>query len=159
MGLSLKLHYGKSYIGIFKDIGITESEKFVDVQHSDLVAEHIGGTASKTAKIIKKAEGGVLFVDEAYTLCSFSEHDFGKEAGETLTVSKNNNVIPNIENPIMIFAGYKEHMDGFLKMNPGLMRRVKTVLNFADFFSEECCDIIKCKILQQTIRMPLGIEK
>ena len=57
MDLSLKLHYGKSYIGIFKDINITENEKFVGVQRSDLVAEHIGGTASKTVKIIKKAEG------------------------------------------------------------------------------------------------------
>ena len=113
MGLSLKLHYGKSYIGIFKDIGITESEKFVDVQHSDLVAEHIGGTASKTAKIIKKAEGGVLFVDEAYTLCSPSERDFGKEAVETLMANMNNNVNPDIKNAIMIFAGYKEQMNDF----------------------------------------------
>ena len=56
MGLSLIIHYDKSYIGIFKHIGSTESEKVVEVQVSDLVAEHIGGTASKTAKIIKKAE-------------------------------------------------------------------------------------------------------
>ena len=56
MGLSLIIHYHKSYIGICKHIGITESEKVVEVQVSDLVAEHIGGTASKTAKIIKKAE-------------------------------------------------------------------------------------------------------
>ena len=57
MDLSLIIHYDKSYIGIFKDIGITESEKAAEVQRSDRVAEHIGGTASKTAKIIKKAEG------------------------------------------------------------------------------------------------------
>ena len=56
MDLSLIIHYHKSYIGIFKHIGITESEKVVEIQVSDLVAEHIGGTASKTAKIIKKAE-------------------------------------------------------------------------------------------------------
>ena len=56
MGLSLIIHYHKSYIGIFKHIGIKKKKKVVEVQVSDLVAEHIGGTASKTAKIIKKAE-------------------------------------------------------------------------------------------------------
>ena len=59
----------------------------------------------------------------------------------------------------MIFAGYKEQLNDFLKMNPGLTRRVKTVLNFADFTPEELCDITKCKILQQSIRVLLGIEK
>ena len=67
MDLSLIIDYDKSYIGVFKDIGITESEKVVEVQPSDLVAEYIGGTASKTAKIIKKCERSVLLVDEAYT--------------------------------------------------------------------------------------------
>ena len=59
----------------------------------------------------------------------------------------------------MIFAGYKEQLNDFLKMNPGLTRRVKTVLNFADFTPEELCDITKCKILQQSTGVPLGIEK
>ena len=57
MDLSLIIHYDKSYIGLFKDIGIPESEKVVGVQRSDLVVDHIGGIASKTAKVIKKAEG------------------------------------------------------------------------------------------------------
>ena len=59
----------------------------------------------------------------------------------------------------MIFAGYKEQMNDFLKMNPGLRRCVKTGLNFADFTPEELCDITKSKILQQSNRVPLGIEK
>ena len=58
MNLRLIIHYDKSYIGIFKDIGITESEKVVEVQRSDFVAEHIGSTASKTTKIIKRSEEG-----------------------------------------------------------------------------------------------------
>ena len=56
---------------------------------------------------------GVLFLDEAYTLCSPSESDFGKKAKETLMVNMNNNINRNIKNPIMIFAGYKEQMNGF----------------------------------------------
>ena len=100
-----------------------------------------------------------MFVDEAYTLCSPSERDFGKETVETLMAYMNNNVNPRIKNPIMILAKYKEQMNDFLKMNPGLTRRVKTVLNFADFTPEDLCDITKCKILQQSIRVPLAIEK
>ena len=71
----------------------------------------------------------------------------------------NNNVNPNIKNLIMIFAGYKEQMNAFLKINLCLTRRVKTVLNFANFTPEKLRDITKCKILQQSIRLPLGIEK
>ena len=72
----------------------------------------------------------------------------------------NNNVNPNIKNAIIeIFTGYKEQMNDFLKKNPGLTRRVKTVLNFANFTPEELCDTTKCKILQQFIWVLLGIEK
>ena len=138
-------------------------KKLLQVLRSDLITERIGGTISKSAKIIKKAEGGALFVDEAYTLCSPAppppKRDFGKEAVETLMANMNNNENPNIKNPIMIFARYKEQMNDFLKMNPGLTRRVKTVLNFENVTPEELCDITKCKILQQFIRVPLGIAK
>ena len=78
---------------------------------------------------------------------------------ETLMASMNNNVNPNSKNPTMIFAGYKEQMNDFLKIDPCLKRRVKTVLNFADFTPEELHDITECKILQQSIRVSLGIEK
>ena len=100
-----------------------------------------------------------MFVDQAYNLCSPSERDFGKEAVETPMANINNNVNPNIKNPIMIFAGYKEQMSAFLKINLCLTRRVKTVLNFANFPPEKLRDITKCKILQQSIRLPIGIEK
>ena len=71
----------------------------------------------------------------------------------------NNNVNPKFKNPVMIVAGYKEQMNDFLRMNPGPTRLVKTVLNFDEFTSEELYDITKCKILQQSIRVPLDIEK
>ena len=103
---------------------------------------------AKLQKSLRKLSGVscLLFVDEAYTLCSPSERDFGKEAVETLMAYMNNNVNPNIKNPIMIFAGYKEQMNDFLRMNPGLTRRVKIVLNFADFTPKDLCDItnVKC---------------
>ena len=66
--------------GIFKDLGIIKRNHLVEVQRSDLVAKYIGATAQKTEIEIKEAEGGVLFVDEAYRLCSDSEKDFGKES-------------------------------------------------------------------------------
>ena len=121
-------------------------KKLLQVLRSDLITERIGGTISKSAKIIKKAEGGALFVDEAYTLCSPTPPP---------------PPLPSaiLERRLMIFARYKEQMNDFLKMNPGLTRRVKTVLNFENVTPEELCDITKCKILQQFIRVPLGIAK
>ena len=115
MVLRLVIHYHKSYLGIFKDIGIKESEKVMKVQRIDFIREHIGGTASKTAKIIKKAERGVSFVNEHTPYPPPSERDFGKESVEMLMANINNNVNPKIKNPIMIFAGYKEQINGFLK--------------------------------------------
>ena len=84
------------------------------VQRSDPIAEYNGGTTRKITKIIKNAEGCVLFVDETYTLCSPSKPNFGKETVETLMVNMNNNANRNIKNNIMIFVGYKEQMNDLM---------------------------------------------
>ena len=78
-------------LGVFKDLGIIKHEKVVEVQRSDLVADHIGGTAQKTAKALKRAEGGLFFLDEAYRLYSSSEKDYGKEALETIMAQMTKN--------------------------------------------------------------------
>ena len=92
------------------------------------MAEHIGGTNAKTKKILKKAEGRVLFVDEAYTLSSTSAKDYGKEAIEAMMTKMNANIDWKTKNPIFIFAGYLCEMEDFLRVNPGLSRRIPNVL-------------------------------
>ena len=92
--------------GIFKDIGIIDHDTVIEVQRSDLVAEHIGGTNAKTEKMLKKAEGRVLIVDEAYTLSSTSGKDYGKEAVEAMMAKMNANIDGKTKNPTFIFARY-----------------------------------------------------
>lgn len=146
---------------MFKDLGFINEEKFIEVQRSDLVADHIGGTAQKTEKVIKRAEGGVLFVDEAYRLCSASERDYGREAMETIMDKMNANVNPKIKNPIFIFAGYKKEMEEqFLTINPGLPRRLnKTKVTFENFKPNELADITKKKLIDQKRKFPHDIDE
>ena len=114
MDLSLIIHYDKSYLGIFKDIPIRESEKlwrYSVVNSSRNIWEAPQAKLWKSLRKLRRR--GVLFVDETYTLCAPSARDFGKEAVETLMANVNNNVNPKIKNPVMIVAGYKEQMNDF----------------------------------------------
>lgn len=109
------------------------------------MGQYIGATAQKTEKMIKKAEGGVLFVDEAYRLCPNSEKDFGREAIETIMAR----MTPSDgEQTIFIFAGYRKEMEEFVQINAGLMRRIKTRLYFENFTAEALSHITKIKMMK-----------
>ena len=93
-------------------IGVTTKNKLVEVQRSELVAEHIGGTVPKTMAAINKASGGVLFIDEAYRLSSVSGKDYGREAIETLMAQMTDSLCL-----VMIFVGYDIEMVQFININ------------------------------------------
>ncbi|WP_047154143.1 AAA family ATPase [Aneurinibacillus tyrosinisolvens] len=114
---------------LFKDMGILEKGHLIEVERADLVGEYIGHTASKTRDIIKKALGGVLFIDEAYSLVRGGEKDFGKECIDTLIKSLED----DRKQLIVILAGYNEEMDYFLSCNPGLPSRFPIKLDFPDY--------------------------
>jgi SpoVK/Ycf46/Vps4 family AAA+-type ATPase len=118
---------------IFKALGILERGHLVECDRQSLVAGYIGQTAIKTQAMIDKAIGGVLFIDEAYSLLSGSDNDFGKEAIETL--------LKQMEDRrgefIVITAGYPSNMHYFLEANPGLKSRFDKVLHFEDYSAEE----------------------
>lgn len=118
---------------IFHDIGILTKGHLVEAERADLVGEYIGHTAQKTKELIKKSLGGILFVDEAYTLAQGGEKDFGKEAVATLVKSMED----NRDNIIIILAGYCREMDEFLNSNPGLRSRFPVQIDFADYDREE----------------------
>lgn len=122
---------------LFKDMGILEKGHLVEVERADLVGEYIGHTASKTRDIIKKALGGVLFIDEAYSLVRGGEKDFGKECIDTLIKSLED----NRKQLIVILAGYNEEMDAFLSSNPGLPSRFPIQLDFPDYTLHQLLDI------------------
>ena len=123
------------------DAGVFDKDKFkfVEVSEADLVAEYIGQTAPKTTEVLKKATGGILFIDEAYTLNKKKSlgANFGQEAIDTIL-----KYMEDHRSEIMIvFAGYTKEMEQFLKTNPGLKSRVPNEFDFEDYTPEETVEI------------------
>lgn len=122
---------------ILKNMNILSTGKFIEVSREDLVGKYVGHTAIKTAEKIKEAEGGILFIDEAYSLVSESGVDYGHEAINTL-VKKMEDLRENL---VVIFAGYPKEMSRFINMNPGLKDRIQFKLEFADYKPQELLEI------------------
>lgn len=122
---------------IFKEMGILSKGHMIEVERADLVGEFIGHTAQKTRELLKKANGGVLFVDEAYSLARGGEKDFGKEAIDVLVKAMEDNKYDFI----CILAGYTNEMDAFLEINPGLPSRFPIQILFQDYTVEELLQI------------------
>ena len=128
---------------IYRSLGILSKGQLVEVDRSGLVAGYVGQTALKTQKVIEKAMGGVLFVDEAYALNGRSENDFGQEAIDTLLKAMED----HRDDLIVIVAGYTELMEEFVHSNPGLESRFNRFLNFPDYTVQEMMDIfdMRCR--------------
>lgn len=128
---------------IYHSLGILSKGQLVEVDRSGLVAGYVGQTAIKTKKVIDKAMGGVLFIDEAYALNSGSESDFGQEAIDTLLKAMED----HRDDLVVIVAGYTDLMDRFIHSNPGLESRFNRFLLFEDYKPDELMDIfrMRCK--------------
>ena len=116
-----------------KAIGALSVGQLVEVTRADLVAQYVGQTAPLTMSVIKSAMGGVLFIDEAYSLYRGKDDSFGLEAIDTLVKAMED----NRDNLIVILAGYKKEMASFLEANSGLKSRFPNVVNFPDYTGEE----------------------
>ncbi|MBR0145644.1 MAG: AAA family ATPase [Eubacterium sp.] len=124
---------------IYKEIGALSKGHVVEVDRADLVAEYIGQTAPKTAGKIKEAMGGILFIDEAYTLAKGDGKDFGQEAIDTILKAMED----HREDFIVIVAGYPAEMHRFINSNPGLKSRFNKYINFPDYSAKELLQIFK----------------
>jgi stage V sporulation protein K len=122
---------------MFKHMKILQKGHTVEVERADLVGEYIGHTAQKTREQIRRALGGILFVDEAYSLARGGEKDFGKEAIDTLVKAMEDHK----DDLIVILAGYKDEMEWFLQVNPGLRSRFPIRMEFNDYVIEELIQI------------------
>lgn len=111
----------------------------IEVERADLVGEYIGHTAQKTRDLVKKASGGILFIDEAYSLGRGGEKDFGKEAIDTLV----KHMEDKAKDFVLILAGYSKEMEQFLLLNPGLRSRFPFIIDFQDYSVTELLDISK----------------
>jgi probable Rubsico expression protein CbbX len=127
-------------------LGYVRKGHLITVSRDDLVGQYIGHTAPKTKEVLKRAMGGVLFIDEAYYLYKpDNERDYGAEAIEILLQVMEN----QRDDLVIIFAGYKERMDSFYTSNPGLSSRVANHVDFPDYSPEELLEIGKMMLEDQ----------
>lgn len=124
---------------IYHSLGILSKGQLVEVDRSGLVAGYVGQTALKTGKVIEKALGGVLFIDEAYALNGRSDNDFGQEAIDTLLKAMED----HRDDLVVIAAGYDGLMDDFVRSNPGLESRFNRFLHFDDYSPDELLAIFR----------------
>jgi stage V sporulation protein K len=122
---------------VFREIGVLQRGHLIEVERADLVGEYIGHTAQKTREQLKKAYGGILFIDEAYSLARGGEKDFGKESIDVLVKAMEDHK----DELILILAGYQKEMEFFLQTNPGLRSRFPIHIDFPDYNQQELLHI------------------
>ncbi len=122
---------------LFQKMGVLSKGHLVEVERADLVGEYIGHTAQKTRDLVRKAIGGVLFVDEAYSLARGGEKDFGKEAIDTLVKAMED----QRSQFVLILAGYPLEIEQFLQTNPGLPSRFPIQIEFPDYTVDQLLQI------------------
>lgn len=133
---------------IYKYLGVLSSGHFLEVSRTELVAGYVGQTAIKTQEIIDKALGGILFIDEAYTLThGKGQTDFGQEAVDTLLKAMED----HRDDFIVIVAGYPDLMKGFVSSNPGLESRFNQYIHFEDYNPDELRDIFTLLLKEQQL--------
>jgi probable Rubsico expression protein CbbX len=140
---------------ILHNLGYVRSGHLVAVTRDDLVGQYIGHTAPKTKEVLKKAMGGVLFIDEAYYLYRpENERDYGQEAIEILLQVMEN----QRDDLVVILAGYKDRMDTFFQSNPGMNSRIAHHIEFPDYAPAELTHIAELMLLQQHYSMDSGAQ-
>nr|WP_276719016.1 AAA family ATPase [Kyrpidia tusciae] len=129
--------------------GILSKGQLVEVERADLVGEYIGHTAQKTREQIQRALGGVLFVDEAYSLARGGPKDFGREAVDTLVKAAED----HRTDLVVVLAGYPREMEAFLRLNPGLPSRFPIQLHFDDYSVDELLAIADRMLAEREYRL------
>ena len=141
---------------IYKSLGILSNGQLVEVDRSKLVAGYVGQTAIKTAEVINEALGGILFIDEAYSLTvGKGENDFGQEAVDTLLKGMED----HRDDLIVIVAGYPELMNEFLESNPGLRSRFNRFISFEDYTPPEMLAIFKLFVRKANYILGKDVEE
>ena len=151
-----KTTVARLFAEILKDEKVLPTGNFVEVGRAELVGEHVGATAPLVKRKFKEAQGGILFIDEAYSLCDSYENGFGDEAINTLVQEMEN----HRDDVIVIFAGYPDKMKTFLDRNPGMRSRIAFQVEFEDYSTEELCNITELMLSKKQMTITkAGMEK
>ncbi len=136
---------------LLREAGLLEKGHVVEVERADLVGEYIGHTAQKTKTEIRKAQGGILFIDEAYSLSRGGEKDFGKECIDCIVKGMEDNA----KETVFILAGYPLEMEHFLRSNPGLRSRFPIHLDFPDYSLQDLMKIADLMLKKRDYRLSM----
>lgn len=140
---------------IFRDNKILENGRLVEVGRADLVGKYVGWTACQVKEAFKRASGSVLFIDEAYSLVDDKHGMYGDEAINTIVQEMEN----HRDDTIVIFAGYPDEMEDFLRRNPGLRSRIAFHVHFPDYNEDELMDILKLTIKNRSMLLSAEAEE
>ncbi len=140
---------------IYRDMGILRTGQLVETDRAGMVAGYMGQTAEKVKEVVESAMGGILFIDEAYTLTVDSEGDFGQEAVDTLLKLMED----HRDDFVVICAGYPDEMERFLNSNPGLRSRFSRYIHFEDYSDKELVKIFEQFATQQDYVLAPGLTE
>ena len=138
---------------LYKELGVSSKDHVVEVQKGDLVAGYVNQTAMKTAKKIKEARGGILFVDEAYQLTQALMRGQSDFSGEAIDEMMKNMMTTGRKSVTFVFAGYKKEMDEFITYNAGLESRIKYRFHFDDYSVEDLVKIVNIKLTHKGYKL------
>lgn len=140
---------------IYQAMGIlANGSNYVECSRSELVAQYVGQTAKNVTEYFQKAQGGVLFIDEAYALYNGDRDTFGKEAVDQIILEMENNK----DSMVVILAGYKKEMENFLKTNPGFDSRIRNRIEFEDYTVEEMEKIFRGIVKKNNMQLNRGVD-
>lgn len=140
---------------VYRSLGLLSKGHLVECDRSSLVAGFVGQTAQKTAEVLKSALGGVLFIDEAYSLTASEGQDYGPEAVDTILKYMED----HRDDIVVIVAGYGDLMDDFIDSNPGLRSRFNNYIFFDDYSPEELMQIFNLNLSRGLYKLGNGAEK
>jgi SpoVK/Ycf46/Vps4 family AAA+-type ATPase len=140
---------------IYRKLGVLKKNVFVEVGRKDLVANYLGQTATLVGKKVEEADGGILFIDEAYTLVNGDHDDFGLEAVNTLVAELEN----RRASLMVIVAGYADEMQKFLDANQGLASRLSNEILFEDYTIDELISIFESMVKEKGMLLSPGLEE
>ena len=149
-----KTTVARLFAQIMKDNGVLSRGELVEVGRKDLVGKYVGWTAKQVESVFRRAEGSVLFIDEAYSLIDGRDKLFGQEAINTIVQMMEN----MRENTIVIFAGYEKEMKEFLSQNPGLRSRIPFHVHFPDYSESQLLEILKLNAKNNNYTLTEGAE-
>ncbi len=140
---------------IYYHLGIlANGDRFIECSRSELVGQYVGHTAKQVQGKVREAMGGVLFIDEAYSLCRNESDSFGHEAVDELIQAMEN----NRDNLVVILAGYKKEMKEFLKSNPGFGSRIRNYIEFEDYSTDEMSEIFRKMVVKNGLHLENGSD-